>query len=212
MKTKIIVTIFISILMSGCSAGDGIPLSTLPADSSKSPLATLTEIPLTIMPNTFPATPVTESPLLPSTKQPDMQYEYLSPLAIKKDNIIIEVSSYTIADSTFRFGINITGLSPAQIPETSPEYTFSPVVGTDFFYGDEQIPLELELFGGGGGGGINEDGTITISQDFSYKLLSPLPLRQKQYITVYVTLHETFGITEPVRFDLEIIPVEEIQG
>lgn len=207
MKTKIIVVIIFS-MMTGCSARSGIHLSKSPADSGKSTFPIPTETHLTVA----PAITDTKLPTPFLTEIPDMQYEYLSPLAIRKGNIVIEVTSYTIADSIFQFGINITGLSPSQIPETSPEYTFSPVIGIEFFYGDEKIPLELEPFGGGGGGGTNDDGTISIAQDFSYKLLSPLPLGQKQYITAYLTLHETFGIPETVRFDLEIIPTEEIQG
>jgi hypothetical protein len=120
--------------------------------------------------------------------------------------------SYTISSSTFRFGIRITGLSPSQIPELPPEYTFSPIIELKFLYGDQGIPLELEPYGGGGGGGTNDDGTITISQDFSYKLVSPLPTGQKQHIIALVTLDNIFGIAEPIRFDLEIVPEEGIQG
>ncbi len=141
---------------------------------------------------------------------PTEQYEILSPLAIKKGNVTIEVVSYTISSSIFRFGIAITGLSPSQIPGFSPE-SFAPIKEVKFFI-DQGTPLALAFVGGGGGGGINDDGTVTISQGFSYKLMSPLPVGQKQHIIALVTLHEIFGIAEPIRFDLEIIPREGIEG
>jgi hypothetical protein len=134
------------------------------------------------------------------------QYEILSPLSIRKDNFTIEVTSYSITSSIFRFGIRIIGLLPSQIPKLPPGREFSPIREVKFLNGDQKVPLKLELFGGGGGGGQNDDGTITISQGFSYRLVSPPPTGEKQHIIALVTLHETFGITNPIRFDLMVIP------
>lgn len=209
MKSRITLIIF-WVFISGCSARHDSPTPVEPLHSP-SPIVTsfpapgiITNSPTPVnTPRTVVATPTT---------MPVEQYVILSPLAIKKDNIIIEVTSYTISSSTFRFGIRITGLSPSQIPELPPEYTFSPIIELKFLYGDQGIPLELEPYGGGGGGGTNDDGTITISQDFSYKLVSPLPTGQKQHIIALVTLDNIFGIAEPIRFDLEIVPEEGIQG
>ncbi len=212
MKTKITLIIF-CVLIAGCSTRGEVSIPKSPVEPVKSPSPIITDISLIATTTTSPETTTTTQTIIVSpTEIPAVQYEILSPLAIKKDNIVIEVSSYTISGATFRFGIRITGLSSSQIPETPPEYTFSPISGIEFFYGDQETPLELEPFGGGGGGGPNEDGMITINQDFAYTLAAPFPVGQKQHIIAIVTLHEMFGITGPVRFDLEIVPEEEIQG
>ena len=65
---------------------------------------------------------------------------------------------------------------------------------------DTGAPLTAEevVRGGGGGGG---DGTLVTMQDsFTYDVKSALPGR----VTVMVTFHEALGITQPVRFDLEL--------
>lgn len=209
MKTKIVLMI-LCVLIAGCSTrGEtSIPNSPVEPVQSPSPIITDASPIATTTSSTTTAQTILESP----TERPTAQYEILSPLAIKKDNIVIEVTSYTISGATFRFGIRITGLSPSQIPETSPEYPFSPISKIEFLYGDQGTPLELEALGGGGGGGPNDDGTMTINQAFAYKLAAPFPVGQKQHIIAIVTLHEIFGITEPVRFDLEIVPQENMQG
>lgn len=212
MKTRITLIIFCALIAS-CSTRDEASMPELSVGQLKSPLPISTDMSLLA---TITASPTTvtamqagiESP----TAIPTAQYAILSPLAIKKGNIVIEVTSYSISSSTFRFGVQITGLSPSQIPELSPEYTFYPVREVKFFHGDQGTPLELEPFGGGGGGGTNDDGTMTINQDFSYKLVSPFPVGQKQHIIAVITLHEIFGIAEPIRFDLEVVPKEGVQG
>jgi hypothetical protein len=127
--------------------------------------------------------------------------------------MVIEVVSQTISDTMlFRFGIRVTGLDSSQIPETSPEDTFAPVSKVEFFYGDQETPLEGELVGGGGGGGPLDDETVTINQGFSYQLEHTFPVGQEQHIIAVVTLDETLGISDPIRFDLEIVPQEGMQG
>lgn len=185
---------------------------------SKTPLTPLGAPPPSFAP-TYPAIPTSTAiaealPVTPSYTPPvASQYEIISPMAVRKDGIVIEVVSYTIADSTFRFGIKITGLDPSQIP-ADPESTFSPVSEVTFFTyeGGATSPLEVELVGGGGGGGQNEDGTVTINQDFAYKLVQAVPAGKPLHVIAVVTLHPIFGITEPIRFDLEIVPQEGIQG
>ncbi len=207
MRAKITLIIFCA-LIAGCSTRNEASMPNPAVDQIKSPSPIVTDIPLMA---TITASPTIVT-TMQSTATSTMQYEILSPLAIKKGNIVIEVTSYSISSSTFRFGIQITGLSPSQIPESPSEYTFSPIKDVKFFHGDQQTPLNLEFFGGGGGGGPNDDGTISINQDLSYRLVSPLPVGQKQHIIAVVTLHEIFGITEPIHFDLEIVPEEGIQG
>lgn len=213
MRTKITLIIF-WVLIAGCSAHNNAPT---PVEPIRSPSSIVTSLPAPEIITAFPTTVNTPRTVIATpTTIPTEQYEILSPLAIKKNNIVVEVTSYTIytisSSFIFRFGIRITGLYPSQIPELPPEYTFSPISEIRFLYGDQEVPLELEPFGGGGGGGTNDDGTITINQSFSYKLMSPLPVGQKQHIIALVTLNEIFGITGPVRFDLEIVPEEGIQG
>ncbi len=209
MRTKI--TLIIScVLISGCLARNQTSTPKLSAAESiysPSPVVSNSLVPTP----TFPTLVVTPQTVIMSpTTMPIEQYEILSPLAIKKGNITIEVVSYTITSSIFRFGIRITGLSPSQIPESSPE-SFVPIKEVEFFI-DQDTPLALAFLGGGGGGGTNDDGTVTINQDFAYKLMSPLPVGQKQHIIALVTLHEIFGIAEPIRFDLEITPDEGVGG
>lgn len=189
--------------MVGCSAYKKDAIS----ETTFTPTQTSTLVPL--------ETPIPEqtkgsSPSTPSYTRVTPQYEILSPTAIRKGNIVIEVVSYTLSNSVLRFGIRFTGLDPARIPESSPEGTFSPISDVAFFVGE--APLEVEPMGGGGGGGPNEDGTVMINQDFSYRVLQAFPIGQPLHMTAVVRLHPLFEITEPIRFELEIVPQEGTQG
>ena len=198
-------TFLFSLWMVACSPG-GTPL-TPPGSASPSLAPTRSEI----------AIPTATAEILPaipsSTPTGAPQYETISPLSIRKDGVTIEIVSYTIANSTFQFGIKVTGLDPSKLP-ADPESTFSPVSEVTFltYEGGETSPLEVELVGGGGGGGQNEDGTMTINQDFAYKLAQAIPAGKPLHVIALVRLHPMFGITEPIRFDLEIVPQEGIQG
>lgn len=202
---KQVITFLFSLWIAACSL-DRTPLTPL---GTASPSLAPTHPEISTSTVTAEALLVTPSYTPPVTSP----YEIISPLAVRKDGIVVEVVSYTIADSIFRFGIKITGFDPSQIP-ADPESTFSPISEVTFFTyeGGETSLLEVELVGGGGGGGQNEDGTVTINQDFAYRLVRAFPTGKPLHVIAVVTLHPIFGITEPIRFDLEIVPQEGIQG
>lgn len=203
MKTGKALLLILFLWIVGCSAYKKDAIS----EASFTPAQTSTFVPLE---TPIPEQTMERPPSTPSDTMTTLQYEILSPTAIRKGNITIEVVSYTLTDSVLRFGIRFTGLDPARIPETSPEGTFSPISEVAFFVGE--TPLKVEPIGGGGGGGPNDDGTVTINQSFSYRVLQTFIIGQPLHITAVVRLHPLFEITEPIRFDLEIVPQEGTQG
>jgi hypothetical protein len=72
--------------------------------------------------------------------------------------------------------------------------------------GDTGALLRLQLTGRGGGGG-GGDGTIGMSADYTYEVLSPLPVTRLMAI---VTFDPALGISAPSRFDLAVIPRETL--
>lgn len=205
-KMRSLLLVLFCLYATGCSIRGG----GLSSESPTTPSEYSTPMPT----GTLALTATAEKLPSPSHTATDVpQYEVLSPVAIRKGNIVIEVVSYTISDSTFRFGVRFSGLDPLQIPDTSPEGVFSPVSKVIFFHKTtRETPLEVELIGGGGGGGVNGDGAVTINQDFSYKLMQTFPVGQAQHLVAVVTLHPIFGIIKPIRFELEIVPQAGIQG
>lgn len=199
MKLKIVILLMIYVFLSGCSTQ--IPIT-----------ATQTE-PITNTPSEM-VQPTSSVINIPDQETEVLSYEVLSPASIlTKTGVLIEINSASIAvftsqETTFRFGLSFTGLSEDQIPEHSPEDSSFLIEDVQFFRGEEEAPLEVEKFGGGGGGGPQEDELISVNQSETYRLSSDFAVGQLEHIIALVTFNATLGISEPVRFDLEIIPQE----
>lgn len=197
MKLNIIIFFILSVLLSGCSTQT--PTTRIPTD------------PVGIAPSetSQPASPTDD---IPAQETETLPYEFVSPGSIRtKTGVLIEIKSAYIAvfpsqETTFRFVLSFSGLPEDQIPEHSREDSFFLVEDVQFFHGEGEVPLEVEKFGGGGGGGPLDDDTVSVNQSEIYRLPSDFTVGLAEHIVALVTFHEVLGITEPVRFDLEIVP------
>ena len=147
-------------------------------------------------------------------------YEMLSPTSILSETgILIEVREDTritidpIMGTRLEFDLRFSNVTEDQIPEHTLGNSDSFFINNiQFFRGEEEIPLFLERRGGGGGRLPKEDGTLSITQDNAYQLPSDFKLGQVEHIVALVTFHESLGFSEPIRFVLDLIPIERPLG
>lgn len=142
---------------------------------------------------------------------PTEQKENSSSLVVKIEEMVIEVAKHRIYnDPTFTqkfdFGLRFSGFPPTSAPDFDSLFLVKNIV---FFLvvNGQEIPLDLEQIGGGGGGpGLLEDGIISKSQDFTYKVINPLTPDKTYHIVTLVTLDYASSESDPIRFDFEIVP------
>ena len=147
-------------------------------------------------------------------------YEMLSPTSILSETgILIEVREDTmitldpIMGTLLEFNLGFSNVTKDQIPEYTLENSYSFFINDIHFYrGEEEIPLFIERTGGQGGGHPLEDGTRYILQGNTYKLPSDFTLGKAEHIVALVTFHESLGFSEPIRFVLNLIPIERPLG
>ncbi|MBG0785025.1 MAG: hypothetical protein H0S79_07965 [Anaerolineaceae bacterium] len=178
-----------------------------------------------VMPTTDPpAQPVSPteelSEELPTeTSQPEETevtiYEVVSPETITTDDgFVIELAGATIEihpvmGTQFRLGFRYSGMTKEQIPETKWEFVDPPfIVDLQILRGEDETPIRLDVGGEGGGQHLDEDGALVIGQDQSYYFPDDFEVGQEEHIVLLVTFHEIFGITTPVRYELDLEPLQ----
>lgn len=113
------------------------------------------------------------------------------------------------AGTLFKFGFRCSGLTEDQIPESRVEYDDPPFIVTiQIFRGEGETPIRLDVFSRGSGPSEGEYGILDIYQSQTYQLPSDFVVGQTERITVLVTFHEVFGITDPVRYELDLVPLQ----
>lgn len=168
-----------------CSTRVALPAEVGEITVTPAPSPTKTSVPT--MGTSFPG-----SAMLPSIKR-------LSPSSFTKDGATFEAIAY-VRESCLKFEIQITSDYP--IPSPSQGASFEPVDELKFYSGSTGAPLVSTLVGRGGGGGSGgpPGAWYQLGRDFLYDVKSPLPLSG---IVAFVTFHTSFGISGPVRFDVQ---------
>ena len=155
----------------------------------------------------------TETPQ--TTETEGVIYEVISPETITtEDGFVIELIGATIEihpvmGTQFRLGFRYSGLTKDQIPETRWEYIDPPfIVDLQIFRGVDEVPIRLDVGGAGGGPGVTENGPLVIGQSQTYQFPDDFVAGEVEHIVVLVTFHEMFGISAPVRYELDLVPLE----
>jgi hypothetical protein len=131
--------------------------------------------------------------------------------SFQEGRLTIEVTNAQVySDPTFsqifKFGLQFSGTLPASMSDLN---NFFPVKEVKFFLidGEQETPFDVEQIGGGGGGpGLLADGTFSLDQDFTYKVVTPLSANKNFLIKAKVITNETLGISHPINFEVNIIP------
>jgi hypothetical protein len=171
-----------------------------------------------------PAQPVSPPEDMPEklpteTSQPEETevaiYEVVSPETITTDDgFMIEFNGATIEihpvmGTQFRLGFRYSGLTKDQIPESRWEYVDPPfITDLQIFHGEDETPIRLDVGGEGGGQHLDEDGVLVIGQSQSYYFPDDFEVGQVEHIVLLVTFHEMFGIGAPVRYELDLEPLQ----
>ena len=201
MKTKWIILVACACL-TACSTQTSavMPTADLPAQSVN-PTDDLSEI--------LP----TETPQIEETEV--VIYEVISPETITtEDGFVIELIGATIEihpvmGTQFRLSFRYSGLTKDQIPESRWEYVDPPfIVGLQILRGEGEAPIRLDVGAEGGGPGITEDGPLVIGQSQTYQFSDDFTAGQVEHIVLLVTFHEIFGIGAPVRYELDLVPLQ----
>ena len=142
-------------------------------------------------------------------------YEVISPETIStEDGFVIAFNYATIEihpvmGTQFRLGFLYSGMTKDQIPESRWEYIDPPfIVDLQIFRGEDEVPIRLDVGGVGGGQHLDEDGALVIGQSQTYQFPDDFEVGQVEHIVVLVTFHEIFGITAPVQYELDLVPLE----
>ncbi len=155
----------------------------------------------------------TETPQTEGTEV--VTYEVISPESINTEGGVVitfngaTIEIHPVMGTLFRLGFRYSGLSKDQIPETRWEYVDPPfIVDLQIFRGVDEVPIRLDVGGAGGGPGITEDGPLIIGQSQTYQFPDDFVAGEVEHIVVLVTFHEMFGISVPVRYELDLVPLE----
>ena len=142
-------------------------------------------------------------------------YEVVSPETITTDDgFVIELTGATIEihpvmGTQFRLGFRYSGLTKEQIPESRWEYVDPPfIVNLQIFRGEDEVSIRQDVAGSGGGPGITKDGPLIIGQSQTYQFPDDFVAGEVEHIVLLVTFHENFGIGAPVRYELDLVPLE----
>ena len=107
----------------------------------------------------------------------------------------------------FTLSFKYTGFTEDQIPESKAEYADPPfITALQIFRGDEETPIGLDVYTIGSGTGEGDANTLDIYEGQTYRLPSDFVVGQEERIIVLVTFNEIFGISNPVRYELDLIP------
>ena len=139
---------------------------------------------------------------MPSTPQAIQPWGTFGPSFVK-DGVTFEASAYS-RESCVSVRIDMSG--PIDTLGSIQYVSLGPIRDIALVDGDTGLLLRLQLMGRGGGGG-GGDGTIGVSQEYTYEVLSPLPVTRLMAI---VTFDQALGISAPSRFDLAVIPRETL--
>ena len=156
-----------------------------------------------------------ESTLPPSEKTDAPLYEVLSPESIQTEGgILIElytalIEIHPVSGALFKLGFRYTGLTEDQIPESGWEQADSPFIeDLQFFRGEDETPIRLEVIGAGGGQSPADSGALSLNQSQTYQFPADFVVGQTERIVVLVTFHEMLGIPETVRYELDLTPLQ----
>lgn len=112
-----------------------------------------------------------------------------------------------VSGTLFTFGFKYTGFTEDQIPESRAEYADPPfITALQIFRGEDETSIGLDVYSIGSGTGEGEAGALDIYQSQTYRLPSDFIVGQEERIVVLVTFNELFGISEPVRYELDLVP------
>jgi len=150
---------------------------------------------------------VTETPNATATRipteTPTSSYQVLSPTKIKIDGATFEVSALLMSCSELSFTVNGTFTSDYPTPSAGNDYPF--IVKPDgIMLSTPNILFMRDLHYGGGGGG-DQNGTHIRGHGDGYFINPPLTSGQKLHFTALVDFNDVFSITNPVRFELDLI-------
>lgn len=156
---------------------------------------------------------LTETP--PTEETEVVIYEVFSPETITTEGGFViafnraTIEIHPVMGTLFRLGFRYIGLTKDQIPETRWEYVDPPfIVDLQIFRGEDETPIRLDVGGVGGGQHLDEDGALVIGQSQTYQFPDDFTVGQVEHIVLLVTFHEMFGITAPVRYELDLVPLE----
>ncbi len=184
-----IVLVLLCGLLVACSSSQGLPaLEETPVPSQLPPTAT-----------TLGSGGETPVPSTPPALQP---WGTFGP-SFMKDGITFEASAYS-RESCVTVRVDLSG--PIETLGSIQYSGLGPIGNIDLVDGDTGLLLRVRLTGRGGGGG-GDDNTIGMSQDYTYEVLSPLPVTR---LMAVVTFDPALGISAPSRFDLAVIPRETL--
>lgn len=142
-----------------------------------------------------------ETPV-PSTPQGVQPWGTFGP-SFTKDCVTFEASAYS-RESCVTVRMDMSG--PIETLGSIQYVGLGPIRDIALVDADTGIFLRLQLTGRGGGGG-GDDSTIGMSQEYTYEVLSPLPVTRLMAI---VTFDQALGISAPSRFDVAVIPRETL--
>lgn len=160
-----------------------------------------------------------EEPILPPSEIMDAsQYETLSSRSIRTvDDIEItlvrpRLEKDPVKGWFFDFGFCYSGLSKAEIPESREGDADPPLIlSLQFFRGDEATPLEMEVIGTANSYG-KMDGVPQICENQLYQFPADVVAGEAEHIIAVVTFHEIFGIAEPMRYEMDVVPLQGPSG
>jgi len=154
-------------------------------------------------------TKITETPVATPTRiptaTPTLSYQVLSPTKIEKDNVTFEASAVLMSCAELQF--EMIGTFPSDYPTQLPpgnEGNYPFIVKPDgVMLSSPNIFITRDLHYGGGGGSDSNDIHIRGEGD-GYFINPPLTSGQKMHLTALVNFNDVFGITNPVRFELDL--------
>jgi hypothetical protein len=158
----------------------------------------------------------TEEPTSQPGAESDLPlYEVISPESIQAENgTLIELNSasieiHPVMGTRFRLGFRYTGITRDQIPESRAEYVDPPfITDLQFFRGEDETPIRLDVGGAGGGQHQTDSGALSLNQSQTYQFPDDMVVGQEEHIIVLVTFHEIFGISEVVRYEFDLLPLQ----
>lgn len=161
----------------------------------------------------------TEEPTLSSSEKTDVsQYEVISSRSIRTaDDFEITLVRPRLENDPvkgwfFDFGFCYSGLSKAEIPESREGDADPPfILSLQFFRGDDETPLEMEVIGTANSYG-KMDGISQICENQLYQFPADVVAGEAEYIIAVVTFHEMFGIAEPMRYEMDVVPLQGPSG
>ncbi|HEY9153122.1 MAG TPA: response regulator transcription factor [Anaerolineales bacterium] len=136
------------------------------------------------------------------TETPTLSYQVLSPTKIEKGNSTFEASAVLMSCAELQFEVIGTFSSEYPTPSAGNDYPFIVMQdGVKLSSNDVSLTPDLHY---GGGGGIDESNFHVRSNGAGYFINPPLTSGQKLHLVALVNLNEVFGITNPVRFELDL--------